>query len=60
MNWTQPICADCYQIIYPQCEPYVTKDYARERCCRCGKDTTDAIYVRIDPRAVKFPSEERE
>jgi hypothetical protein len=58
MNWNQPICLDCYQVRYPNREPFAMRECLPEKCCDCGRDSTDGIYFRIDPRTVKFPSEE--
>jgi hypothetical protein len=58
MNWTQPICPGCYAKREPGRTPVrVSEDYADpENCCGCGQETRAGIYLRVDPRTVKFPA----
>jgi len=56
-GWTQPICADCFQETYGG-EPVRVSSPHPECCCLCGDDTSDGIYIRIDPRTVAFPRSE--
>jgi hypothetical protein len=58
VNSTQPICLDCFQARYPNRKPFAMRECRPEKCCDCGATFTDGIYFRIDPRTVKFPSEE--
>ncbi len=61
MNWTQPICAGCYALrMMPGRAPVrISEDRAEaEACCDCGQETRDGIYMRLDPRTVKFPAKE--
>jgi hypothetical protein len=60
MNWTQPICRACYAERHPDREPACFVDERPETCCDCGKQTTDGIYYRVDPRTVKHPTVDRE
>lgn len=60
MNWTQSICDSCWWVRYPGCSAAKLVNPQKERCCDCGKETQSGIYVRIDPRAVNFPAEEKE
>lgn len=57
MNWTQPICGECYTKRYPSREPLKVKDADPETCCDCGEMTQEGIYFRVDPRTVKFPTD---
>lgn len=57
MSWTQPICSFCYNSRYPGREPLRIADDGYEKCCDCGKPTSDGIYFRVDPSTVKFPQE---
>lgn len=59
MNWTQPICQNCWISRNPERDPVRVVVGDPENCCDCGKGTNDGIYIRIDPRTVKFPTEER-
>ncbi len=56
MNWTQPICGDCYNDIYPRREPVRVTNMDSETCCVCGEPTREGIYYRVDPRTVRFPT----
>lgn len=58
MNWNQPICLGCWWVRNPERKPYCLIDPEQERCCDCGRSTTEGIYIRIDPATVRFPSEE--
>lgn len=48
-QWTHPICEDCYDDRFPGREPSAMGNPEPERCCDCGKATTDGIYFREDP-----------
>lgn len=57
-RWTQPVCEDRFQQMYPGREPYrlkVEPDEALDLCCYCQRPTV--IYVRLDPSTVPFPRE---
>lgn len=53
-QWTHPICDDCWEAKYPEREPHRIREEYRdpERCCYCGKDQFDGIYIRDDPATV--------
>jgi len=58
MNWTQPICDDCWLVENPGREPVriVPEHAAMERCALCGQPTASGIYVRMDPTKVPYPA----
>lgn len=55
MNWTQPICQNCWIARNPDRDPVRVKDGEAENCCDCGEATNDGIYIRANPLSVKFP-----
>ena len=58
MTFTQPVCEDRFQQMYPGREPHrlILQDGEKpEPCCYCQRPTT--IYVRIDPTTVPYPRE---
>jgi hypothetical protein len=68
-TWTQAICGACYAVRYPGRRPVrvspgqpisgggggPTISLEHEQCCDCGLATTDGIYIRDDPVAVRYP-----
>lgn len=61
VTWTQAICAACWEVREPGRVPVRVRGQAyAERCCDCGKATPDGIFMRIDPKTVRFPTEEDE
>jgi len=63
MSWTQPLCLACWESSRPGQIPCRVRDDGEERCCTCGRPTTEGIYVRLDPRTVPYPlveSDEKE
>lgn len=58
MGWTQAQCYGCFQSEQPGREPNRAMGDAGEweTCCTCGALTTAGIYVRKDPKTVRFPS----
>lgn len=56
MGWTQAMCRTCWDVREPNREPHLLNTPEMEVCCICGQDTTDGIYVRIDPTTVPYPS----
>lgn len=60
MNWTQPLCCDCWHAEHVNLRPIRIRDPEIERCCKCGKLTDSGIYLRIDPRTVPYPTEEED
>jgi hypothetical protein len=59
-NWTQPICADCWNLRNPDRHAFALTTAEPERCCHCGQVTLSGIYVRVDPATVKFPLAEED
>jgi hypothetical protein len=58
MNWTQPICEDCWERFFPhKGEPVRLIDKEPERCAWCGQVTLSGIYVRAHPDVVTYPTE---
>lgn len=55
-DWSQPICAWCYDKRHPRRVPYHLTDPMREVCCDCGNVTGEGIYVRVDPATVDHPT----
>jgi len=59
VNWTQPICVGCFRMRNPGREPVRCIDAEDERCCHCGNRTYYGIYIRVDPRTVPYPAEDK-
>jgi hypothetical protein len=62
MSWTQPCCEDCWVVREGARRPNrVTTEhrFVGVQCCFCGRITHSGIYVRVDPRSVPYPGEER-
>lgn len=55
MNWTQPICEDCWKKMYGQRQSIKIREADQEQCCMCGHNTNDGIYIRANPDLVNFP-----
>jgi hypothetical protein len=57
MTWTQPVCENRFQMLYPGRVPVRLKipmdDW--DPCCYCKRLTN--IYVRLDPKTVPYPME---
>lgn len=58
MNWTHPICVDCYDKRYPGRIPVqVSAEMViTEQCCDCGGLTVSGVYFRADPRTLSYPA----
>lgn len=54
MSWTHAVCIDCWNIRKPGQEPVRIHNDDTQVCCDCGKDTTDGVYIREDPKKVMF------
>lgn len=54
------MCAGCYGDTHPGRDPVRIVDSEPERCCRCGEQTSEGIWVRIDPALVAFPADEEQ
>lgn len=61
-SWTQPACLDCWRERNPGRAPMHLTEFAREieTCCHCGQETSDGIYVRVDPETVPYPTPVRD
>lgn len=53
-RWTQPICARCWYVLYPNREPVHINNPKLEFCAYCAHITTMGIYIRVDPSTVPF------
>ena len=49
-QWTHPICAACFDDLYPGRQPSRLVEPEAEVCCVCGEPTSDGIYYREDPK----------
>lgn len=58
MTWTQPLCRACWNRDRPHDQPHVLTEPKTEICCMCGHETRDGIYVRYNPNAVPYPTED--
>lgn len=63
MTWTQPCCGCCWQAYsYGSFgevrEAHKVIDPETERCCFCGGEAEQGIYVRADPRLIPYPKED--
>lgn len=60
MTWTQPICDTCWHLEPTRAheQPHRVTPPQVERCCLCGRDTLSGIYVRYNPAAVPYPTED--
>jgi hypothetical protein len=57
MSWTFAICDDCWAKERPlEQKPHRLVEEYRETevCCRCGKETRNGLYIRTDPKEVKY------
>lgn len=59
-SWTQPMCLRCWSEMYPGRQAATLKQPNTETCCRCGTDTIEGLYIRIDPAECRFPTPEEE
>ena len=59
MGWTQPVCEACWNERNPDRQAVrVVETNEAEICCHCGDHTCAGIYVRVDPKTVKFVAAE--
>lgn len=58
MTWTQPLCRACWDKERPHDQPVRIANPQLEICCMCGQRNHDGIYVRYNPTAVPYPTEE--
>lgn len=59
-SFTQPQCGTCFADKYPGREPVRIIEAEQEVCCTCGSQTSEGIYVRVDPTTVPHPSRLKE
>lgn len=59
MNWTQPLCDECYAKIRPGIVPVILTEPDPHKCCQCGEMTDYPVWYRLDPKTVRFPYEEK-
>jgi len=57
MNFTQPICEDCWTERNPHRQAMSLVNAGQEHCCYCNAPTDDGIYIRVDPRTVPHPTD---
>lgn len=55
-SWMQPICDDCCDEREPDRLPIALRDAPTERCVDCGRLTSIGVYIRVDPKAAKYPT----
>ena len=56
MTWTQPVCDERWEEMYPGRHPYrirLEEGDEPDRCCYCNRPAN--IYVRLDPTTVPHP-----
>lgn len=60
LSWTQPICDDCFDELFPKnANPTRIKPEFQEleKCCWCGKlGIKNGLYVRINPQFAPYAS----
>ena len=59
-SWTQACCPECWDDRNPGRQPVVVKTREPEICCYCGGETSDGIFVRVDPSTVPHPVRQKE
>lgn len=57
-SWTQALCWRCWDRRFPDHPPNVLPEehIEVERCADCGRLTRSGIYLRCDPRTVRYPT----
>lgn len=58
MNFTQPLCRDCWDLRHPEREPTAVKEDIYMVCCMCGVLTKAGIYIRAHPEEVMYPDKD--
>lgn len=53
-NWTHCICQMCWTKLYGDRIAVTVKNAPFETCCFCGEETKAGIYVRYDPKELKY------
>jgi hypothetical protein len=54
-SWVQPICTHCWAERYPDREGRRIEEARLEKCAFCGVETKSGIYIRMNPKFVRFP-----
>lgn len=57
-SYTQPVCDPCFTQLQPGTNPVRLVNPDSVMCCMCGLITGAGIFVRIDPRTVRYPRAE--
>lgn len=57
-KWTHAICEKCWKTLNPGRSPTRLRDARVETCCECGCFTQNGVYIRKDPKTVKYPTKE--
>ena len=50
MTWTHNMCFECWKFRKGNREPVRVTDTRIKKCCFCGKENKDGIYVKHDPK----------
>lgn len=58
MRWTHNICLACWIARKTNQIPAILKNPEMERCCFCGQENQNGIYVRHDPKELNCIHEE--
>jgi hypothetical protein len=61
-RWTHSMCKSCWFIYYPRSTPTAIKEQYRisEKCCYCGTENKDGIYIRGNPDELLCKGNHRE
>lgn len=60
LSWTQPCCASCWLDLNPGRKPTRMFHAEPEQCCHCGAETSEGIYIRVDPVQVPFATRKKD
>lgn len=58
MSWTHLMCVACWIDKNPGRQPHRLSEPQKETCAWCGKENTDGIYMRADPKTVPYLSKD--
>ena len=50
MEWTHNICLECWVYRKSNQIPAILRNAEIEKCCFCGQENKDGIYIRHDPK----------
>lgn len=48
-GWNHALCYDCWGVMFPGRKPFRVREADEERCCGCGRATSEGIYARREP-----------